>query len=102
MAITLQVLYPITPDTTFDHDYYKSTHMPLVSEHMGPFLLMVQASRGLAGGPDAPPDYYAIATMVFESQEKLSLALEAAGPVLADIPNYTNTRPQMLVGEVIS
>ncbi|WP_422375494.1 EthD family reductase [Roseibium sp.] len=101
MAVSLQVLYPILPDTTFDHDYYSATHMPLVNEHMGPFLLMVQASKGVAGGPDTPPDFYAIATMVFENQEKLSLAMQAAGPVLEDIPNYTNTKPQILIGEVI-
>ncbi len=32
----------------------------------------------------------------------LDAALGAAGPVIADIGNFTNTRPQMLIGEVIA
>ncbi|MES0879635.1 EthD family reductase [Roseibium sp. SCP14] len=101
MSISLQVLYPIKPDTTFDQDYYKGTHMKLVRDHLGAFMVSAQASKGLAGGPDAPPAFYAIATMTFENQEKFDQAMAAAGPVLADIPNYTNTKPQMLIGEVL-
>ena len=101
MTVSLQVLYPIQPETNFDHAYYASTHMALVKQHLGPYLLSATASRGLAGGPDAPPDFYVIATMVFESRAKLDEALAAAGPVLADIPNYTNSQPQMLIGQVL-
>ncbi|MTI45496.1 uncharacterized protein (TIGR02118 family) [Roseibium hamelinense] len=101
MAVSLQVLYPVGADTTFDYDYYTSTHMGLVEQHMGPFMTSVQACKGLSGGPDTPPEFYAIFTAVFEDQEKFSEAMAAAAPVLADIPNYTNTKPQMLIGEVI-
>lgn len=101
MAVSLQVLYPVAPGTSFDYDYYAETHMALVAKHMAPFAVSVQAVKGLAGGPDAPPEFYAVATMLFESQEKLQAAMAGAGPVTADIPNYTNTKPQLLVGEVI-
>lgn len=101
MAVSLQVLYPVKPDTTFDFDYYASTHLGLVAEHMGPFMVSSQVTRGLAGGPDAPPDFYTIFTAIFASQEKMDAAMAAARPVLTDIPNYTNTQPQMLIGEVV-
>jgi uncharacterized protein (TIGR02118 family) len=101
MAFSLQVLYPVRPDTTFDYGYYAEKHMALVAEHMGPHASQVQATKGMAGGPDAPPEFYAVATMVFETKGQLEAALAAAGPVTADIPNYTNTRPQLLIGEVI-
>ncbi|MEP1931286.1 MAG: EthD family reductase [Roseibium sp.] len=101
MAVTLQVLYPIKPDTHFDQEYYVSTHMSLVRQHLGPFLVSAQASKGLAGGPNTPPEYYAIATMVFANPEKLEDAMAVADPVLADIPNYTNTQPKILIGEVL-
>ncbi|QDG78462.1 EthD family reductase [Labrenzia sp. PHM005] len=101
MAVSLQVLYPVGPETRFDYDYYAKTHMALVAEHMGPHAVSVQAVKGLAGGPDTPPEFYAVATMIFENQEKLQAASAAAGPVTADIPNYTNTKPQLLIGEVI-
>lgn len=101
MAIALQVVYPIGDDTHFDYDYYNDTHFKLVMEHMGPHHDSVLVTKGLAGGPDTPPPYYAIFTITFKDQTALDAALAASAPVLADIPNYTNTKPSMLIGEVV-
>ncbi len=101
MAVSLQVLYPISEGSTFDYDYYAKTHLGLVEQHLGPFLEMVLVTKGHAGGPDTPPAFYAIATMTFADQAAFDGAMGATGPVLADIPNYTNCTPQMLIGEVI-
>lgn len=102
MALTLQVAYPAVDGTTFDHDYYASTHMALVGEHMGPHLSGASASKGLAGGgPGAPTPFYAIATLTFADQAAMDAAMAAAGPVLEDIPKFTSTTPHMMVGEVI-
>ena len=38
MALILQVLYPVSEGTTFDHAYYAETHMAFVAEHMGPHV----------------------------------------------------------------
>lgn len=99
MAITLQVLYPIADGSTFDDAYYATTHMGLVGEHMGPHIQDTVVTKGLAGGPDTPPAFHAIATMVFADQAALDAAMSVAGPVLADIPNFTNAAPQMLIGQ---
>ncbi|WP_299624874.1 EthD family reductase [uncultured Tateyamaria sp.] len=99
MAVTLQVMYPISDGTTFDDAYYASTHMDLVNEHMGQHISDTVVTKGLAGGPDTPPAFHAVATMVFADQGAMDAALGAAGPVLADIPNFTNAAPQMLIGQ---
>ncbi|MFC3614325.1 EthD family reductase [Lutimaribacter marinistellae] len=101
MALSLQVIYPIEDGTRFDHAYYANTHMPLVGEHMGAHIDKVLVTKGLAGGPDQPPATYAIATMVFADKAAMDAAMAKAGPVMADIPNFTDTRPQILIGEVI-
>ncbi|MCC1491235.1 EthD family reductase [Cognatishimia sp. F0-27] len=101
MAVTLQVLYPTAGGTKFDHDYYRDTHMALVRTHMGPHIESTLVTKGLAGGPDTPPEFHAVATMVFADQAALGAAMEQAGPVLADIPKFTDTKPQMLIGETI-
>lgn len=101
MPTTLQVLYPITDETSFDYDYYLSTHMALVGEHMGAHIDRTLVTKGLAGGPDTPPGFYAIASIVFKSDEAMGQAMAAAGPVLADIPNFTNTKPLTLIGDAV-
>ncbi len=100
MTISLQVLYPTDGSTTFDHDYYAATHMPLVDEHMGSHIDNVLIVKGLAGGPGVPAGFHTIATMTFADQTALDSALGAAGPVLADISNFFSGQPQMLIGEV--
>jgi uncharacterized protein (TIGR02118 family) len=102
MSVSLQVLYPVGDETQFDHDYYAATHIPLVGEHMGAHIESTSISKGLAGGPDVPAGFYVVATMVFAGMENLQAALEVAGPVLADIPNFTNSEPKMLIGEIIT
>ncbi len=101
MALTLQVIYPITDETTFDYDYYTGTHLPLVGQHMGEHIESTLVTKGLAGGPDAPPESYAVATIKFAGKGAMDAAMAASGPVVADIPNFTNTKPQILIGEVI-
>lgn len=100
MSVSLQVLYPTENGTTFDHDYYAATHMPIVAEHMGPHTESVMIVKGLTGGPDEPPGFHTIATMTFSDQAALDAALGAAGPALADIPNFFSGQPQMLIGQV--
>ena len=100
MSVSLQVLYSTANDTTFDHTYYTSTHLPIVAEHMGPHFESSVIVKGLAGGPDTPAGFHTIATMVFKDQAALDAAMAAAGPALEDIPNFYSGAPQMLIGEV--
>ena len=102
MAVSLQVIYPISDDTHFDYDYYTTTHMALVGQHMGDHIQSTLVTKGLAGGPNPPPAFYAVATMVFADQAAMGDAMGKAAPVMADIPNFTNSRPHTLVGDVIA
>lgn len=101
MSISLQVIYPITDQTTFDYDYYFGTHMQVVDEHFGPHLKDTLVTKGMAGGPDTPLGIYAIATLIFADQAAMDAAMAKGAPVIGDIPNFTNTQPQMLIGQVM-
>lgn len=101
MAVTLQVIYPIREGTEFDFDYYLNDHMRIVGENMGAHIESTLVTKGLAGGPDTPPGIYALATIVFADQAAMDAAMGKSAPVLADIANFTNTQPQMLIGEVM-
>jgi uncharacterized protein (TIGR02118 family) len=102
MSLSLQVLYPITADTNFDFEYYVNKHLPLVGETMGSHIESVLVTKGIAGGPDVPPPFYAIATITFENQSKMDAVMSKIEIAVNNIPNFTNTKPIMLIGEVIS
>lgn len=101
MPLSLQVIYPITDGTHFDMEYYLDAHMKIVGAHMGEHIKSTLVTKGLAGGPDTPPGFYAVASIVFADQAAMDAGMAASGPVMADVPNFTNVRPQVLVGEVV-
>ncbi|KAF3384925.1 hypothetical protein F1880_002571 [Penicillium rolfsii] len=104
MTFTAVVLYPNGPDTTFDTDYYLQKHMPLVAKTWGPAGLkswsVVKYDRDLAG---TSPQYLVAATLVWENEEavKTAVAGEGAAVVFGDVPNFTNSKPITLAGNVI-
>lgn len=101
MSASLQVLYPSQDGSTFDFEYYLSTHMDLVQEHMGAFIEKTLVTKGIAGGPDVPPPFQAIATIIFKSGDAMAEAMKVSGPVMGDVPNFTNIRPTVLIGEAV-
>lgn len=96
MPVTVQVLYPTTGDTTFDHAYYQTTHDELLREHLGTHMVGTTVTKMT---DDVAP-FHAIATLVFADAVARDAALAIAGPVIADIANFTNAQPLMLMGEV--
>lgn len=100
--IKVSVLYPSGTGNTFDMAYYLDTHMPMVGQKLAGVLKGMAVDQGLAGGaPGAPPAYMAIGHLMFDSVEAFQQAFDVHAPaILADIPNYTNTQPTVLVSEV--
>jgi len=84
--IKISVLYPNGPGATFDMKYY----------------LGMAVEEGLGGvEPGSPPKYLAMGHLFFESLEAFQLAFAThGGPIVADVPNYTNTQPVIQVNEV--
>ena len=94
--IKVSVTYPSGEGTTFDHDYYAATHVPLCLSAWSPVKSVVE--KGIDGPNVAGVHFY------FESMEAFHGALGAAGTaeVMADVANYTNIAPVMQVSEVVS
>lgn len=95
------MIYPVSETSTFDHAYYAETHLPLVTEHMGPHIQTTLVTKGLSGGPDVPAPFHAIASFTFAGQGAMKAAMKASGPVMADVANFTNIQPQVLIGETL-
>lgn len=101
MAITVTVMYPNTPGSKFDMDYYLGSHLDLVGKLWGPKLLSARAIKGVATpDPSTPPPYQVIAIFEFESIEDLQVLMEEHGEeLMGDIPNFTDVTPAIQISE---
>ncbi len=102
--IHVTVLYPNDSGAMFDMNYYTSKHLPMVRAKCGPACRSTMAELGVAGGePGSKAPYIAIGRLVFDSLEAFQKSFGPhAREILADVPNYTNTRPVVQIGEVKS
>jgi uncharacterized protein (TIGR02118 family) len=99
--IKVSVMYPYSPDTKFNHDYYRDTHMPLVKRLMGDKLIRYSVDKGIPGDGGAPPTYTAIGHLYCDSVESFQAGF---GPnskeILDDVPKYTDIKLIIQFSEV--
>jgi uncharacterized protein (TIGR02118 family) len=92
----LTVCYPGGDGTTFDMDYYRTTHKDLCFSSF-PGLQRLEIDEGING------PYIAMAHLYFESMEALQTGLGGpnAGQAAADVANFTNSKPVTQISEVV-
>jgi uncharacterized protein (TIGR02118 family) len=98
----VSVLYPHTPNASFDMNYYVTKHMPMVRDKLGAACKGMAIDQGIAGGaPGTPPTYVAIGHFLCESVQAFQAAFGPhAKEIMADIPNYTKIQPIIQFSEV--
>ena len=102
MSITITVLYPNTPESRFDVDYFVGTHIPLVEKSWsGKGLTSVKLLKGAAtADPATPPPYRVITVLGFESLAAFKAAAKESGAaVMGDIANFTDVTPVVQINE---
>jgi uncharacterized protein (TIGR02118 family) len=92
--IRVSVLYPSSEGSTFDHDYYRETHVPLATSTWD---TTAEIDKGINGPNVAAVHFF------FDSLEKFqaAMALPGTAAVMADVANYTNIAPVMQVSEIV-
>ena len=97
------VMYPNEQGAKFDFDYYRSTHMQLVKEHLNPFgLVKTGIDKGISSGGDQPAPYICIGHLYFETREGYDKGMAEVGAILrADVPNFTNATPTRQFSEIL-
>ena len=88
----------------FDERYYLATHVPLASAYFAPFgITGAEVVRFSEVGGQAPVYQMMIAAR-FETMAGLQQAMGDPGlaKVLADIPNYYDGVPDVLIGEALT
>lgn len=101
--IKVSVMYPNTAGARFDHEYYRSAHMPLVKRLMGDHCKSYTVDKGLAGGaPGAPAVYVGMCHIFCDSVESFQKGFGPnAQEILGDVKNYTDLTPVMQISEVV-
>jgi len=93
--IRLSVLYPATEGASFDHDYYRDSHVPLAVKAWG------LKGAAIDKGVDGP--YVAAVHFEFESTDAMAAAMASEGTaeVMADVANYTTIAPVLQTSEIV-
>jgi uncharacterized protein (TIGR02118 family) len=93
--IKVTVTYPNGEGTSFDHDYYARTHIPMCNRAFAPDKTEIE--KGINGPNAAAVSFY------FASMDAMQSAFSGpgVGEVMADVANYTNIAPVMQVSEVV-
>lgn len=95
-VVRVTFLYPKTDESTFDMGYYTSTHMPMVAASLGDDCHTWGADT-ITSGP-----YEAIGWALVSSAEAFDAAMTRKGAeIRADVANYTNVRPDVVIGHVV-
>ena len=93
--IVMTILYPRTDDSTFDMDYYNSSHMPMVADALG------DDCQGWGSAAIADGKWAAMGWVVATSQDAMNAAMaEHGAKIMGDVPNYTNVQPEVLMGQI--
>lgn len=101
--VTITVMYPNSPGSKFDLDYYLGHHMKLVTSLLGSALVSATVDQGLGGvAPGSPAPHFVIARMAFESMDSFQSNFSLHGQTLmADIPNFTDIQPVIQISQVL-
>jgi uncharacterized protein (TIGR02118 family) len=95
--VKISILYPNTPDATFDMEYYLRTHMPMSLERLRthPGFVALSVERGVPGPQsELPPSYVAMCHYTFTTAEAFVEAFTPHAAVLqGDIARYTTIAP---------
>jgi uncharacterized protein (TIGR02118 family) len=101
--IVVSVMYPAGAGATFDMDYYRAKHLPLVSARWNTCGLRdakVLCGVGAPGG--GPAAYSVIALLTFDSAAAFNQAVAQHGAeIIGDIQNFSSVQPIIQTNDVL-
>ncbi|MFZ6010674.1 MAG: EthD family reductase [Bacteroidota bacterium] len=101
--IKVAVMYPFSEGAIFNMEYYETKHMPMVAKFLGSNMVKYTIDKGVASGiPNQPLPYVAIGTFYVKSLNDYQTAIAPNRDMIrADLANYTNIAPVILVSEIV-
>ena len=101
--IKVSVIYPSKPGVQFDHEYYRTKHLPLIKRRMGAALKYYAIDKGLSDKDGKSLSVYV--AMCHLLCDSLDTYQSSFGPhaqeIRADVANFTNVASIHQISEVV-
>jgi uncharacterized protein (TIGR02118 family) len=96
-------MYSNQPGVWFDHDYYRTKHLPLIKSRMGTALRYYTIDKGLADRDGKRPGaYVAMCHLLCDSIDAYKSSFGPhAQEINEDIRNFTDVTPIIQISEVV-
>jgi len=101
--IKVSVMYPNKPGARFDHDYYRTKHVPLIKSRMGAALKYYTIDKALMDSEGKPLGaYVAMCHLLCDSLDAYQASFGPhAQEIRGDIPNFTDGTSIHQISEVV-
>lgn len=102
--IKVSVLYRNGKDVKFDANYYKNSHLPMISEKVGDALRGLELDLGIGSrNANEPAPYVAIAHLKFDDVASFQNSFGPHAELFAaDVKNYSNVQGELQISEIIT
>ena len=101
--IKVSVMYPNKPGVRFEHDYYRTKHLPLIKSRMGAALKYYTIDKALMDGEGKPLGAYV--AMCHPLCDSLNAYQASFGPhaqeIQGDVSNFTDGTSIHQISEVV-
>ena len=94
----ITIHYPNADGATFDHEYYRTRHLPEVGKAFQPFGLgYASVLKGEESVNGAPPAYFVTTILSFRDEQgaRAAITSDGAKALRDDIANFTSVTPVM-------
>jgi uncharacterized protein (TIGR02118 family) len=92
----ITIHYPNADGATFDHEYYRTKHLPEVGKAFGPYGLgYASVLKGEESVDGTPPAYFITTILSFREEQgaRDAMASEGGRALAADVPNFSSVTP---------
>lgn len=101
--IKMSVYYPADGGSKFDHEYYRTRHLPLIQDRLGGACLRYEIEKGLSSRePGSAPRFVAACHIYSPTLEAFEAAFAPhRAEIVADVARYTDIAPIVQFSEIV-
>jgi uncharacterized protein (TIGR02118 family) len=97
----ITVLYPAEGNDSFDFEFYRTRHAPLIEDILGASLHRIEIRKGTATADGKPPAFIAVISIWIADWAAYEAAMaKRAQELIDEVPLFTRQMPTIQIDEV--